>query len=177
MVRRRLLPVLAVALVLAAGCGDDGDSNEVFDREEFPFTFEYPGDLEESGDVTIAQALGAQADETAAVGLDDDNAIVVQTFTLNIEIDESNLDLARREIDSLAQQADPNASSEKTEVAGLPALTVDDLEVPTIENGTSRLIIVFDGDQEYYLNCQSTPDEAAEIDAACDLAVETFAVK
>jgi len=168
-------PLLLSALALSA-CGGDDDGG-TFDREEFPFTFDYPDGFEVTEDVTVDQALGAQADETAAVGLDDDNILLVQRFTLNLEIDESNLELAKREIDALAQQADPDAAAEETEVAGLPALELDGIEVPTVDEGTSSLTIIFDGDQEYYLNCQSTPDHREEVDEACALALETFELK
>jgi hypothetical protein len=169
-----ILPVLALA-----ACGDDDDDSGggTFDEEAFPFTFSYPDGFEVTEDVTVDQALGAQADETMAVGLDDENILLVQSFTLNIEIDESNLDLAKQEIDGLATQVDPDARSTKTTVAGLPALELGEIEVPTVEEGTSRLTVVFDGDQEYYLNCQSTPAHRDEIEEACDLALETFELK
>jgi hypothetical protein len=174
---------LALALLalggLLGGCGGDDDDSDggTFDEEAFPFTFSYPDGFEVTEDVTVDQALGAQADETAAVGVDDDNILLVQSFTLNISIDESNLDLAKQEIDGLAKQVDPDASSEETEVAGLPALELDGIAVPTVEEGESRLTVIFDGEQEYYLNCQSTPENREEIAEACDLALETFELK
>jgi hypothetical protein len=172
-----LVLVLGAVLGLSACGGDDEGSDGTFDRDEFPFTFEYPESFEESEDVTLDVSLGSQADATAAVGLDEDNAILVERFTLNRAVDESNLDVAKREIDALLKQVDPAATSEETEVAGLPALTFESLEIPSVEEGESRLAIVFDGDQEYYLNCQSTPAERAQVDEACDLALESFALK
>ena len=178
--RPRLAALLVLpVLVLAAG-GDDDDSGggeETFDREEFPFTFSYPEEFEVTEDVAIDQALGSQADETLAVGLDQDNILLVQSFTLNIAIDESNLDLAKQEIDGLAQQIAPGAESRETEVDGLPSVELEGIEVPTVEGGESRLTAIFDGEQEYFLNCQSTPEQREEIEAACDLALETFALK
>ena len=167
----------ACLLVLGAaafGCGEESEG--VFDEEAFPFTFEYPSDFEESGDPTVGQQLGVDADETAAIGLDDDNGILVQTFTLQAEVDESNLDEAKQEIDALVRQVTPGVSSTTDTVAGLPALTVSELPIPSIEDGQSRLVIVFDGDQQYFLNCQSTTERAA-IEEACDQAVETFSLK
>jgi hypothetical protein len=167
---------LSVAGLVACG-GDDDGGDGTFDREEFPFTFSYPEGFDETGDVTIDQALGAEADETAAISLDGENGIFVQSFTLNIAVDESNLNLAKREIDGLVQRADPDAASTPTEVAGLPALEVSELDVPSVEEGKTRLIAVFDGDQEYYLNCQWTPAEEETVTAACDQAVDTFELK
>jgi hypothetical protein len=39
---------------------------------------------------------------------------------------------------------------------------------------TSRHTILFDGDTEYTLDCQSTPDQHAEIERACDTALNTL---
>lgn len=178
--RPRLAALLVLPALILVACGDDDDSGggeETFDREEFPFTFSYPEGFKVTDDVTVDQALGSQADETLAVGLDQDNILLVQSFTLNIPIDESNLDLAKQEIDGLAQQVAPGAESQETEVAGLPAVELEGIEVPTVESGESKLTAIFDGEQEYFLNCQSTPEQREEIEGACDLALETFALK
>ncbi len=166
---------LLVLGAFALGCGEESDG--VFDEEAFPFTFEYPADFEESEDPTVSQQLGVDADETAAIGIDDDNGILVQTFTLRAPVDESNLDQAKREIDALVQQVDPGVSSTTDTVAGLPALVISDLAVPSMEGGESRLVVVFEGDQQYFLNCQSTPEQRAEMAEACDQAVATFSLK
>jgi hypothetical protein len=173
-----LVLVLLAPLFLVACGGDDDDAGDgTFDREEFPFTFSYPDGFEETDDVTIDQALGAQADETVGVMLDEQNGIFVQSFTLNIAVDESNIDLAKDEIDRLLQAAGPGIETEVTEVAGLPALEVPEFDVPTQEGARTRLIAIFDEEQEYYLNCQWTPAEEDAVTAACDEAVDTFALK
>lgn len=178
---RALIRIPAASLLLALGalslasCGNESDG--VFDVEGFPFTFEYPDDFEETGDVSFDQQLGASADESAVVGIDDENGIALQRFTLEIAIDESNLNLAKREIDQLIQQVAPDASSQPSQIAGLPALTADKVSIPSVEGGESRLTFFFDGDQEYLINCQSTPDHRSEIDEACELALETLTLK
>jgi hypothetical protein len=174
----RLGVASAFSLVLGAlvlGCGEESDGT--FDREGFPFTFDYPESFQETDEVSIDQSLGADADETAAVGLDDDNILLIQVFTLNLAIDESNLNRAKQEIDDLLQQVDPDASSKPGELAGLPTLTVHEIDVPSLDQGKSRLTFLFDGDREYQVNCQFTPDHADEIGEACDQALETFALK
>ena len=172
---RIALLVLALGSLGFASCG--GGSDGTFDREGFPFQFQYPDAFEESDEVSIDQALGGEAEETVAIGLNDDNAIILQRFTLRIAVDESNLRLAQREIDGLMAQVDPDASSEPTEVAGLPALLIEKVDVPSIQGGESRLTILFDGDQEYVVNCQSTPEDRAEIEAACETALETLTLE
>jgi hypothetical protein len=172
---RLLAATLATLGALALGaCGDDDDSPVTFENEGFPFTFEYPGDWEESDDVSIDQSLGGASEETTAVALDDENGIVLQRYTLQKSVDENNLDLAQQEIEGLLTQVDPAAKSKTTEIAGLPALTVESLQVPSIDSGESRLVFLFDGDQEYLINCQSTEESRAEIADACDTAVRTL---
>ena len=182
MSRAPALAAALAALVLAlAGCGGDddganGDSVATFDVEGFPVHFQYPGGFTLSEDVSFDQSLGGNADDSAAVGLDDDSGIIVQRFTLRIAVDQKNLDLVQEEIDGLIAQVDPGAASQPTTIAGLPALTADALAVSSIEGGESRLTFVFDGDQEYLLNCQSTPETRSEIADACDQALSTLSV-
>lgn len=106
---------------------------------------------------------------------DDQDAIIVESFTLQVAVDESNLRLAKREIDGLLAQASPDAgTTTETEVAGFPALTASDVPVPGVEGGESDITIIFDGDQEYFINCQSTPDHRDEVADACEQALETL---
>ena len=184
--------VLSVAVVIAicavpafAACGDDGDGgdgNATFEREGFPFTFEYPDSFELRENVTPAQTLGAESDESdesddrVALASDDDNLIAVERFTLNVEVDESNLDQAKQEVDQLFQQVDPSAESQPGEIAGLPSLSLDAITVPPPQDGESRITVLFEGDQEYVINCQSTPEKRTEVEAACDLMLETLTV-
>jgi hypothetical protein len=181
---RTRLSVAATIVICAApafaACGDDdgdgGSGNATFEREGFPFTFEYPDSFVLREDLTVAQTVGAEADDRVLLALDDDNGIVVERYTLNVEVDESNLDQVKQELDQGFQQVDPSAESQPGEIAGLPSLSLDAIAVPTPEGGESRYTVLFEGDQEYLLNCQSTPAARPEIEAACDLALETLTV-
>jgi hypothetical protein len=168
---------ICAALVFAA-CADEADSggNATFEREGFPFTFEYPDWFELAENATVSETLGGEADDRVALASDDDNGIVVSRFTLAVEVDESNLDQAKQEVDQLFQQVDPSAETQPGEIAGLPSLSLDAIAVPTPEDGESRFTVLFDGDQEYLINCQSTPEGRPEIEAACDLVLETLTV-
>jgi hypothetical protein len=169
--------VATLAVVGLAGCGGDDDDSEpsTFESDTFSFTFEYPDGFEITEDVDVSQELGGAIDETVAIAMDDDNALILQRATLNLEIDESNLGLAKEEFDGLVQQVDPGAAGEEGELAGFPSLTYDAVTLTTPEEGESRITILFEGDQEYVINCQSTPDARDEIEEACDLALETLA--
>ena len=165
------LALSAIALALVA-CGSESEGT--FDHEGFPFTFEYPADFEPADDVDIDTNLGASADEVAAILLTDDDLIALQHFTLQQTINPSNLGAAKREFDRLFQQVDPNVDSQASKVAGIPALTIDQIDVPSIEDGQSRYVALLDGDQEYLINCQWTPAREEEIEQACDMALDTL---
>ena len=179
MLRRTGIALVAAALALAA-CGDD-DSDSVsgpqtFEQEGFPFTFSYPGDFVATEDVEVAQQLGTTgAEDTVAVASDEHNLLMVQRYTLNLAIDEDNLDLAKREFDGLIAQLDADAAPARAgEIGGFPSLEYESVALTTPEDGESRLIALFEGDQEYLLNCQSTPDGREAIRTACDQAVATL---
>jgi len=173
-VLRRIAIVAAATALALAGCGGDAEETSTFEDDDFPFTFEYPAAWEETGGVTIDQELGVQPDETLAIELDDDDAIIVQRFTLGMEVTEDNLGVAKEEFDTLIQQLDPESETEETEVAGYPALTTDPIPLTTPEDGESVFTILFDGNQEYFINCQSTPEERDTVDAACEMAIESI---
>jgi hypothetical protein len=170
----RWAPLLLVLTALGVGaCG--GSDDRRFDVDGFAITFEYPEGFEESDDVTINEQEGSQAEETRAVGLDNDNGIIVQRYALRRRIDEENLDLAKSEFDGLVAALAPDAAKgDTTELAGFPALRYSDVPVRSVERGQSRLIVLFDGRTEYLINCQSTPEKRGEINDACDLAVDTL---
>jgi len=170
---RSLLPLALAAIALAlAACGNESD--KTFDQDGFPFKFTYPHAFEEVNDVNIDSSLGASADQTAAIAIGDNDLILVERFTLNRAIGRSELPAAKRQFDDLFRQIDPTVSSTVSEVAGLPALTIDQVDVPSVEGGQSRIVALLDGDQEYLFNCQSTPDNRDEIEQACDMALDTL---
>jgi hypothetical protein len=166
--------ICALALI---ACGGDSRDGGTFDQPGLPFTFEYPDGFGVADTLSVDQQLGAAAAAQGAVGLDDDNVILAQLFTLTITIDESNLQVARREIGGLLAQINASPDLRESKVAGLPALTAEDVAVPSVDEGTSDLTFIFDGDQEYLINCQSTPDHRSEVGEACDLALTSFELK
>lgn len=164
-----LATLVSAAAVGLSACGSSGP--ETFERDGFPFTFEYPSDFRASDDVSFDNELGAQPDETTAIGLDDANGIVLQRFTLNIAIDEDNIDQAKAEFDGLVGQVDSSASGEIGQSAGFPSLSYDAVSVMSPPDGESRITVLFDGDQEYLINCQSAPDQREQVNDACDQAI------
>jgi len=171
-IRALLLMAVLAALALVA-CGGEEDTR--FEAKGFGITFDYPEGFDESDDVTINEQQGSEAKESRAVGLDEDNGIIVQRYSLQEKITKDNLDLAKAEFDALVAGLSPDAAKGvTTEVAGLPALRYDAVPVGSVEKGQSKLIVVFDGATEYLINCQSTPEKRSEINEACDQAVDTL---
>jgi hypothetical protein len=164
---------MAAGVLAAAGCGDSGDGRETFENDDFDITFEYPDDLNEAEDVSFAQSLGAKEQAKAAVGLDKNNAILVTRYGLGVEVTRKNIDDAKAETDTLIQQVEPKARGRRLEVGGLPSIEYE-IDVPSVEDARSRLVFVFDGDDEYLINCQWKPDKREEIEDACRIALDTL---
>ncbi len=174
--RRTTLAALAICLVAAAGCGGgDGDTGSAtFEEDDFAITFEHPASFEEIDDVSIASTAGAASRADAARGLDNQNLILVSRYDLRIAVDEENLDQVKAELDSvLTQAAKQEVSGMRVEFGGLPGYeyTFDlDTEPPV----QSRFVVLFDGNTEYTLNCQSTAESQDEVEEACQQAVDTL---
>lgn len=173
---RRALPLVA-ALVALAGCGSDGDGSARFDEDGFDITFEYPEEMNEADNVTIASGAGSSAKATAGIGYGDKDTkdvIIVQRYDLNVAIDEDNLKRAKAELDPLVAQISPGAPAGDTgKIRGFPSIDYQNLEVRQIDGAKTRLIALFDGDVEYLLNCQNTPTRKADIEKACKQALDT----
>lgn len=165
---------LALIAVTAACGGGDGDGIETFEEEGFPFTFEHPASFEKTSDVSYSSTAGTAADDAAAVALDDRNAIAVSRYELNAEVTAENVGQVKPEIDDLISGlTGTEVSGEQVEIGGFPGFEYTfDLEDPP--EGRSRFFVLFDGRNEYTLNCQSTPEKRDEIQAACQQVVDTL---
>jgi hypothetical protein len=176
-----LLALLALGL---AACGSDSggssdsttasaSSASTFDEDGFGITFEYPSDWDLEDDVSIDSELGSSADAIKAVGIDDSNGIIIESYTLNQAVTADNIGDAKSELDNLIKQVAPDATGTTGETGGFPSVTFEDVPLTTPTDGQSTLVAVFDGESEYLINCQSTPDHRDEVEAACDQAIAT----
>ena len=180
----RLAVLLLLLAVLAVGCGGDdtdeagsgGDGGKTFSDDRFSLTFTYPEDLTEGEVSKIDESAGeGKAVARAAVGLDSDNLILVTKYNLNAAVTAANLPDVMPELDGVVSElAGSPVSGEVTEVGGLPAARYDVVALDEPAEGESRLVYLFDGAVEYQLNCQSTPEKRAELNAACDQALATL---
>lgn len=184
MTAARLLPALLVALAVAVGgCGSsdeegggggtDRADTKTFDAEGFEISFSYPADMKEADDVTVDQSAGAEAKATAGVGYDERNGIFVQRYDLNRAIGKGDLAEIKPEVDMLFEQGfGQPADGKPSEFGGLPALEYE-FDVMGQPDERSRFLVIFDGDTEYTLNCQSNKERRDDIEKACDTALET----
>lgn len=167
-----MLPVLAVLAL--AGCASSDEEVERFDEAGYGITFEYPGELDRTEDVELSETAG-QAEDTLALGLSEDSAIFVQRYRLQQEVTDQNADAARREIDALLTRlSGSEVEGEPLEVGDLPSFRYELERLETPEGGRSTIVVVLDGRTEYFLNCQSVPDERDELEQACDQMIETL---
>jgi len=173
---RRTLSLIAAAIVLA-GCGSDDDGSARFDENGFDITFEYPDEMNEADNVTIASGAGSSAKATAGIGYgekDTKDVIIVQRYDLNVPIDAGNLRRAKAELDPLVAQIAPGAPEGDTgEIRGFPSIDYKGLDVRQIDGAKTRLVALFDGDVEYLINCQSTPKRRTDIETACRRVLDT----
>jgi len=173
---RRVTSASAVlAIVALTGCGSSGDDDvETFRDPAVPVTFQYPSTYQTSTDPTVGSSAGANAAFRRALVLDNDNLILVETFSLRIAITQSNLEQAKPELDAVVDQIAPGpVSGKRVEFGGLPGFEYKiDLTKPS--SGQSRLVFLFDGKTEVELNCQSTPEKRSDVDEACDQVLSTL---
>jgi hypothetical protein len=173
--RHSALALVACLLALGVGCGSDDP--KTFDEDGFAITFEYPGDFERTTDVSIARGEG-EAEESVALAMSEDNAIFVQRYGLDRSVTTGDADAVKAELDQvLSELAGSEVSGRRIDAGGPLAFRyeVDRLREP--EDGRSTIVAVFDGDTEYFINCQSVPDGREELDEACERAIDTLAPK
>ncbi len=195
---RPLILVVALGVALA-GCGGGGDESttdtstpstgspvtsrpearpgtKTFRNDKFGITFDYPDDFKPGTVTGTAEAAGGKPVAETAVALDEDNALFIAKYVLAAAVTEQNVDDALPEVDSLVRQLSGQpARGRLVEVGGLPAIRYDDVSLKEPANGKSRLAFVFIQNNEYLVNCQSTPPKRSEVDRACDLALGTLA--
>jgi hypothetical protein len=176
LLRRALLVLVAMSLVVgAAGCGGgSGDGTETFDEDGFSITFEYPDSLVEIEDVSIASTAGAASKATSARGLDDQNLILVSRYDLRVTVGDENWADVKTELDQVVSQAaDQELSGTEIEFGGLPGYEYS-FDLDTQPPVRSRFVVLFDGNTEYTLNCQSTSERRDEIEPACQQSLDTI---
>lgn len=195
---KRFLTLLALVLALAlfgSACGGNGGSTDTDDNgsdsdqadvaattySENDVTFDYPEEWEEFDANAAASSMGSNELWDATVGPDDTNLVNITAYKLNVEVTEDNLADIEAELDGVIGQVVEQAGGSiasgptATTLAGFPAYEYEwnDVDVDG-EPKDSRAIFMFNGDLEYFMNCQYSDESEEEILAGCELILETF---
>jgi PsbP len=186
--------LLAVTLVASAGCGGGGggggeggggDGDKTFEGDGFSFA--YPGGWSETGEFESKAQAGSESPGSqvaVAPGEEGQDLVLVQVGPTSPSITEDNIDELEgeiaRQVESLFQQAEGQVTDGPTRVTagGLPALGFEATSITS--DGVSvesRLTLIYDGRNQYAVNCQFTPEGATEIERGCDQILSSFQVE
>lgn len=151
-------------------------------------SFEYPGtwkeftqtDAVEAGNKLWGVSYGPAESEGGAGTA---NFVAVQSYQLNQEVTADNLPQLKGSVEGfvkqLVEQGGGQIDSGPTEMTmgGIDGYSfeISGVDVGDIET-SSRLVLVFQGDIEYFVNCQYAGDAESEILNGCDQVVDSFAV-
>ena len=195
MQKTKLIFIAVLVAVATVACGGDeeiepqvtgeesGEPQTANTYDENGVAFDYPDGWEEFPAEASATSTGSNELWSATVGPDKTNLVNITAYRLNIEVTDDNLGSIEAELDEVIQEVVDQAGGTITEgptaadVAGFPAYTYtwEDVEVED-EPKDSAAYFVFNGDIEYFFNCQFSSDVADEVMAGCDQILESFEV-
>jgi hypothetical protein len=183
------LMMTAVACGGSGGGGDSGEAAEGGDTEdtavntynENDVTFDYPEEWQEFSADAAASSMGSNELWDTTVGPDDTNLVNITAYQLNIEVSDANIADIETELDGVIQgvvdQAGGTIASGPTQttLAGFPAYEYEWSGVQVNgEAKDSRAIFLFNGDVEYFMNCQYSAETEEDVLAGCQLILDTF---
>jgi hypothetical protein len=163
--------VAALALGLSACAGSGGGR---YEETGLNITFKIPGGFHIAHDIRVTKSAGANAVDEAGVALDTNNLIIVQRYNLNTAINAENLSKYKGDVDRvIGSLAGKKVSGHQVEYGGLPGYEYV-IHVANPAKGESRMAVLFDGNVEYLVNCQSTPDKRDKIEKGCRTVLDSI---
>jgi uncharacterized RDD family membrane protein YckC len=176
-----LAVVLVAAIGLAASRGHSAAGPQTYRGHGVSFV--YPGNWQLQ-DRLQSSNRGAQQLWSTSVGpgtpLD---AVTVTGYLLNRRVGAGDLGGVVPELQSLVRgmfgqmKGSLQRGPAKTTVGGLPAVLFDGAGTINGNRIVSTLVFVFDGNTEYYINCQRTNAHYADVAHGCVQVVSTFRVR
>lgn len=191
----RLLGLIAVlvGLVVAAGCGGEDTAEPQATESAAPteaqpgntlvkgdgYTFEYPEKLEPSEVEFLENSPGEIEQNALFAGDFDLVAVILYELEPSVEPDEVEeytkaYDSSYRELVRNTKGTIASGPAE-IELDGIPGLRYTG--TTGLKGGgtaETKTTILFDGDVQYYFECQWTPKHARTIKQACDVVLDTF---
>jgi hypothetical protein len=162
------LVLLALAALGLAACGGSDDSPQTFESDDYPFTFEYPGDWQDTTDVQLNGVSGStSSSNNRGLVIDENNGIFLSTYTTTKAISADNIEVAQNALEKLLSQVDPNVKGTTGAIGGFPSVSLSPIELTDPEGAVQTSFALFDGTSEYFISCQATSDHTDEVDSAC----------
>jgi hypothetical protein len=180
-----VVALAAVGLVTTFGCGGEG-GDKTFDGDGYSCT--YPGEWsDQTGNAEFSAQAGTEPQSSQVVLAPRDEGqdlVVIEVGPASPSITEDNIaqltDEIARVVESLFQKGNGRltAGPTRVNVGGLPALRFEGTGVTRqgVQIG-SRLTLVYDGRNQYAVNCQFTPEGANTVKRGCDQILDSFKVE
>ncbi len=176
--------VVAAAALSVAGCSSsttsDAPKNKTMNKDGV--SYEYPDSWNEITDLKTGSQTGNQKWQQA-VGQTTTNLAIISSYQVGVTVTEQNLAELEPQIvetiGNLAKQSSGTVTSPvKTEqTAGFPGFTAEvAVKSPSGADLQSTLWLFFDGNNEYFLNCQAQAGQQAQMQPGCNTIRQTFKV-
>ena len=148
---------------------------KTFDEDGIGFTFKYPEEFVVAENVSTDQQVGSPPVARKVLGLDEQNLIVVSVYQLNRPVSADD-PAVKADIDQgVGQLVGGPVDGRPIEAGGLRGY---EYEIAPPQQGAARVVhrsvVLVDGTLEYELNCQSTAERRAQVEAACDLMLDSL---
>ena len=162
-----LFAVMALALVGFLVAGASGD--KTFDEAQFNISFDYPSSLNRR------DVPEGNSDEKISLAIDDNNGIAVSKYEQDNRVSEANIGFAKSLLDGVVRQlsSDPSPQGKRVTIGGLPGFEYE-FPIKSLPGVRSRSIFLFQGRDEYQINCQFQDDKRQQVMEACDKALQTL---
>jgi hypothetical protein len=180
-VKVRTSAVALVCLALAA-CGGGGGGDKTFEGDGFSFT--YPEDWEQREVGGGAAEVGNSISSFTFAPSRGANGLTVEVYRLRFGVTEDNIESVEGEVAAVTEEIFRQAGGRVTDgptrvtIAGHPGYSATGTGMtPQGARVESRVNLLFDGETEYFLNCQYTPSGAEEMKQGCDQVVQSLRVE
>lgn len=168
---------LAFALAvtgLAAGCGGD----EKFETSTYPFSFEYPSGWKATRNAAFVYGAGAGERSIAVVYKAPNDQVVVTQYKLQKTLP-PGIVANQREVDRIVRKLAKQSGGKATEArpvnyGGIPGYQYVIEYTTNGQQLQNTITFLFSGDDEFQVNCQSSPENRDVIDEGCDKVLSTL---